>query len=88
MHILEVAKILADKGLLGKPWASSYKINRRWTIGRICVAFSARSSDGFMGRFGGGWNWKLGAQIGGTTAIFSLLIADLSISLSKRKGGF
>lgn len=87
MHILEAAKLLADKGLLGKPWASKYNVRKSWEYGRLAVAFSARSSDGWMGRFGGGWNWKLGVQIGGGTALFSLLIAELSVTVHKAKKG-
>lgn len=86
-HILEVAKELADMGLLGKPWASPFSIRKQFALRRLEVAFTARSSAGHMGRFGGGWNWKLGVQIGGTTALFSLLIAELSITIHKSKAG-
>jgi hypothetical protein len=48
------------------------------------ISFSIRSSNGFMGRFGGGWNWKLGFQAGGRSIVISLLIAELTISLIKQ----
>jgi hypothetical protein len=48
------------------------------------ISFSIRSSKGFMGRFGGGWNWKLGFQAGGKSIVISLLIAELTISLIKQ----
>lgn len=34
-----------------------------------------------LGRFGGGWNWKVGFQIGGRTLIISLLIGSIRIEL-------
>lgn len=41
---------------------------------------SKKSSHGEMfGRFGGGWNWKLGFQSGGNTLIISLLVAEVRI---------
>lgn len=44
------------------------------------IRFEMRSKNNLMGRFGGGWNWKLGVQIGGSTIIISLLVAELIIS--------
>lgn len=38
-----------------------------------------RGTDG-MGRFGGGWNWNLGIQIGGKTILLSLLFGTITIS--------
>lgn len=44
--------------------------------------FEVRQSKGW-GRFGGGWQYKLGFQIGGTTVILNLLVATLSIRKAK-----
>jgi hypothetical protein len=33
-----------------------------------------------MGRFGGGWQWKLGLQVGGRTMLVSLVVAELRVS--------
>lgn len=66
-----------------RPWFSDYNIREQWSIGRVDVRFSSRSSNGFMGRFGGGWNWKLGVQIGGNTMLIGLLIAELCVSIRK-----
>jgi hypothetical protein len=68
-----------------KSWLSTYSFRKRAYIGRLLVEVSMRRADGFMGRFGGGWNWKFGFQIGGRTIIFSLLVADLRLSLLKEK---
>lgn len=38
--------------------------------------------NAFWGRFGGGWNWKLGFQAGGSTLIISLLVGDLRIDFN------
>ena len=47
--------------------------------------FTIRSKSNSWGRFGGGWNWKLGFQAGGSTIIISLLIAELRIDRYKLK---
>jgi len=43
----------------------------------IKISYSRRSKNSFMGRFGGGWNWKLGFQLGENTLIISLLICQI-----------
>lgn len=48
-----------------------------WWIGRLRVRYTHRDRAAFMGRFGGGWQWKLGLQAGGRTLIVSLLVAEL-----------
>lgn len=65
-----------------RPWASEYLIQKKFRIGGLCTKFEMRSSKGFMGRFGGGWDWKLGLQAStpskrGCTVIVSLLVAEL-----------
>lgn len=64
-------------------WFSDYTVNKTWLIGRVEITFSIREAKSFMGRFGGGWNWKLGIQVGGSTALISLLIAELTLSIKK-----
>ena len=62
-------------------WASSVAFDKSKRIGRIKLRLEMRRADGVMGRFGGGWNWKLGIQIGGKTLLISLLVAELTISI-------
>jgi len=33
-----------------------------------------------MGRFGGGWNWKLGIDVGGSSCILNLLVGTVRIT--------
>lgn len=40
------------------------KIKKETKIGRLRIVFDFVSKDCFMGRFGGGWNWEIGLQIG------------------------
>lgn len=42
-------------------------------IGRCVITLNHDSPRGWD-RFGGGWNWKLGFQIGGKTLIVNLLV--------------
>jgi hypothetical protein len=61
------------------------KINFRFRIFFIEVVFDYRSSNNFWGRFGGGWNWELGFQLGGCTLLINLLIFSLKFSYIKNK---
>jgi hypothetical protein len=52
----------------------NYIINRRMQIGHLRMSLSWCKKSNFMGRFGGGWNWKVGVQVGGACIIISLLV--------------
>lgn len=41
-------------------------------------------SCGLMGRFGGGWRWKLGLLVGGKTVILDLIFGSIRISWDKK----
>lgn len=61
---------------------------RTFERGPLRVTYSRRSSAG-MGRFGGGWQWKVGVQAGDLTrkqgtVIVSLLIASFRIEWDRR----
>ena len=60
------------------------KIKRQ--IGRLRVTFRHSSSDSWMGRFGGGWQWALGFEAGPSTLLFNLLVCTLTISLAAPGG--
>ena len=47
-------------------------LGRRWTL-------SMRPADGPTGRFGAGWQWKVGVQVGKATVIVNLLVASLRV---------
>lgn len=57
---------------------------RKWKLGRLEVTYNRRSRKNAMGRFGGGWMWSLGIQIGGTTAIVNCLVFSLRFHLPRR----
>ncbi len=63
-----------------------YIVNKTWYIGRIKFTFSWRSGKNAMGRFGGGWHWELGFQVGGSTIILNMLFCYLRISYVKPVG--
>jgi len=48
-------------------------------LGRLRFKYERRSKGNAMGRFGGGWNWNIGVQVGGATTIINLLVASLRI---------
>lgn len=65
-------------------WHSDYVVSKQWETPLLKINFDIHNNKGLMGRFGGGWNWKLGIQVGGRTIVLSLLVAELSISLKKK----
>lgn len=48
------------------------------------VTVSHRGPDAPMGRFGGGWQWKLGVQLGRTEMIISLWVLEVRCSFVKK----
>ena len=54
-------------------------MNRHWYLCGLHFKFSWRRKSGWPGRFGGGWNWKLGVQAGSGTVLFSLLVAEFIV---------
>lgn len=62
------------------------EISKRFYLGRLEVWFNWRSPKNFWGRFGGGWNWCLGFEIGSTTLGLNLLVFRLSFTWRKRGG--
>jgi hypothetical protein len=44
---------------------------------RLHVTYERKSRHDLHGRFGGGWQWKLGFQAGGRTLILHLLVASV-----------
>ena len=59
------------------------EIRRKWAVGRLEVTFSWRSKKNPMGRFGGGWNWQLGFEAGGSTIIVTLLVCSVRFHWKK-----
>ena len=61
------------------------RIVRRIEIGRLMIKYERRFKSNLMGRFGGGWNWKVGIQVGGRTVIIDLIVAFLRFTLKAPK---
>lgn len=59
------------------------EIIKHWKFARLKVKFEWRSKKNLWGRFGGGWNWKIGVQIGGSSLILDILTFSLRFSLEK-----
>ncbi len=54
--------------------------SREWRIRGRRVSYQRRTADESMGRFGGGWQWKVGVQVGGSgTLIVNCLVFSLRI---------
>ncbi len=61
------------------------RITKKWTFGKLEITFDWREKNCIWGRFGGGWNWKLGFLAGGRTIIINLLICTMRFNLKKEK---
>ena len=59
------------------------EIRKRLSIGRLEIVFNWRSRHNLWGRFGGGWQWVVGIEVGSTTVILNLLICSLRFSVKK-----
>ena len=58
---------------------------KRFQLGRLKIKYELRSSDPPWGRFGGGWNWAAGFQVGSKTVILNCLIFTLRFELVERQ---
>lgn len=64
-------------------WLSERIYYHKWVTKFISLTVSWRSKKSIMGRFGGGWNWKVGVQCSDHTALFSLLVLEVTITIHK-----
>lgn len=58
------------------------RVQRTLRLGRLTIKYERRFRSNMWGRFGGGWNWKLGFQAGHGTLILNLLVASLRFHLT------
>ena len=61
-----------------------YFINKSIKFGRLKITFQWRNKDNLFGRFGGGWNWELGFQLGMNTLIINLLVCCIRFDIKKK----
>lgn len=61
------------------------EVRKNWQICGIAIQYQWRSKNNLWGRFGGGWNWKLGFQAGGSTLIVDLLVCSLRFARAGSK---
>jgi len=58
--------------------------NFRWAVGRLKIHFEWRSSKDLWGRFGGGWDWKVGFQSGGSDIILYFLVCSVRLCIKPK----
>jgi hypothetical protein len=75
LGIVRLNKIFPRKGIV-----------KVWKIRRLRVKFEWNSKHNLWGRFGGGWNWELGIQIGRTTVIVNILVFSVRFDIESKKG--
>lgn len=64
-------------------WFSSISFDKRVSIGRVNIAATMRAGDGFMGRLGGGWSWKLGILASRYGFVLELFVMSVRVSWPK-----
>jgi len=52
-------------------------------IGKLKIKYKHKPKNETWGRFGGGWNWIVGIQAGGSCLTVNLLVASLRFTLTK-----
>ena len=82
MFKLIESRIMNRYGTSRKNWAGGLEIIRKFSIFNYAIQFRWRSPEG-MGRFGGGWNFKLGMISGSATTVIDLIF--FSIRIEKKK---
>jgi hypothetical protein len=55
---------------------------KKWQWGRLKFSYEHRSSKEFWGRFGGGWQYKIGVDIGSSTVLIHLVVSTLRIDVA------
>ena len=55
------------------------ELYKKIKVGQFNIAFNWRSPDCFWGRFGGGWQWAVGFQVGGKTVNLNCLVFNIMI---------
>ena len=53
------------------------EVTRKFAIGKLRIVYNRRSKKNLWGRFGGGWNWKIGVDVGGSTVIINLFVCSI-----------
>ena len=66
--------------------AKRREVSWRKQIGRLTIHYNWQSRKNLWGRFGGGWNWKLGFQAASRCIIINLLVCSLRLEIVDRKG--
>lgn len=75
--------------VIDPPGASVFAIDDRGEshtrsvdVGPLAFRYDRRTSDAFMGRFGGGWQWKVGVQAsrGCRTVLVNLLVCSIRVT--------
>lgn len=51
----------------------------------IQITIEQRKKNSWMGRFGGGWNWEFGLQVGGSDLIINLLVLSIKFHIGDRR---
>lgn len=70
---------------INKAFPVAYTVDKRWFFAGRSWHLEVRSKNNLWGRFGGGWNWHIGAQWGESTIIWYLLIGMLRVSKMTRE---
>ncbi len=55
------------------------EINWKWTFWNRELSFSWRDKKGW-GRFGAGWQWAVGVQMGPSSILFNCLVCQIKFS--------
>ncbi|KKN81375.1 hypothetical protein LCGC14_0319880 [marine sediment metagenome] len=58
---------------------------RHWSMAGFEFNYERRDPKHHWGRFGGGWDYRLGIDVGGSTVIVNLLVASVQITRKDKR---
>lgn len=62
-------------------WHASICFDKTGQIGRLKLHALMKAGDGFMGRLGGGWAWKLGILAARNEIVLELFVMNIRFTL-------
>lgn len=65
-------------------WHSTRAIDWKRKYGRLHIHVLMKRKDGFTGRMGGGWDWKVGIMKGGSEVILELFVLSIRLRVERK----
>lgn len=81
MNLTSLEKAIVSMCRYNSETPTLTRIDKNFNIGHVKCEITWKTSANLWGRFGGGWNWQIGAQWSKTTIIIKLLVMSVRLSI-------